>query len=119
MHYNDKVVNVPVVMQRTVPTVHAVQKTVKMPQIQRVDEGIDVPVPSDPDGTVEVVMLTPQERGRQRTVEQAVVVPAATHEAWQPHNSSKQQPAEQAVRERKRMEKEGERRGRKNGRKKE
>ena len=44
VQYNDKVVNVPVVMQRLDPTVQTVQKMVEVPQIQYVDKDVGVPV---------------------------------------------------------------------------
>ena len=46
----------------------------EVPQIQHVDKVLDVPLPPDPDRIVEAMMLTPQERVRQRTVEQAADV---------------------------------------------
>merc|ERR1711916_268845 len=44
IQYIDKVVDVPVVMQRQLPTIQKVQKTVEVPQIQYIDKIVDVPV---------------------------------------------------------------------------
>ena len=43
-HGIDKVVDVPVLMQRHVPTIQTVQKTVEVPHVQFLDRVVDVPV---------------------------------------------------------------------------
>merc|ERR1712093_912611 len=59
----DKVVDVPVVRQRQVPSVQKVQKYVEIPQIQYVDKVIDVPMTK----TIEVLSV--------QTVEKIVDIP--------------------------------------------
>merc|ERR1712084_55842 len=44
VQYIDRVVDVPVVKQRHVPSVQKVQKTVEVPQVQYIDRVVDVPV---------------------------------------------------------------------------
>ena len=44
IQFIDKTLDVPVVMQRQVPTVQKVQKTVEVPQTQFIDKVVDVPV---------------------------------------------------------------------------
>jgi len=44
VQYIDRVVDVPVVKQRQVPSVQKVQKTVEVPQVQYIVKVVDVPV---------------------------------------------------------------------------
>ena len=44
MQFIDKVTDVPVSMQRQVPTVHMVQKTVEVPAVPFMDRVVDMPV---------------------------------------------------------------------------
>merc|ERR1719273_2819188 len=44
MQFVDKVVDIPVVVQRQVPMVQKAQKTVEVPQVQYIDKVVDVPV---------------------------------------------------------------------------
>ena len=44
MHFIDKVVDVPVVIQCQVPVIQNQQKTVEVPQVQYIDGVVDVPV---------------------------------------------------------------------------
>ena len=45
VQYTDRVINVPVAMQRTVSTVRATQKTVEVPQIEHVPVRVTTPSP--------------------------------------------------------------------------
>merc|ERR1712083_199712 len=44
VQYIDRVVDVPVVKQRQVPSIQKVQRTVEVPQVQYIDRVVDVPV---------------------------------------------------------------------------
>ena len=44
VQFLERVVDVPVAIQRQVPTIPSVQKTVEVPQIQYVDKIVDAPV---------------------------------------------------------------------------
>ena len=44
MQYIDKIVDVPIVVQRQAPTVQTVKKTVEVPQVQFLGRVVDVPV---------------------------------------------------------------------------
>ena len=44
VQFLDKVVDIPVVVQRQVPMVQKVQKTLEVPQLQIIDKVVDIPV---------------------------------------------------------------------------
>ena len=74
----DKIIDVPVVMQRQVPTSPTVQKTVEVSQVQFLDRMVGVPVVLQrqaPQETIEVPKTVSQDRIPQRTTEQATDTP--------------------------------------------
>ena len=76
--YIDKSIDVPVVMQGQVLASQTVQKTVEVPQVQFLDQVIDVPDVAQrrtPQETIEVPKTVSQDRIPQRTAEQAVDAP--------------------------------------------
>ena len=72
VQYTDETIDVPVGVQRQVPTSQSIQKTVEVPQVQFLDRVPDVPVATQ---LVEVPKIVSQDRIPQRTAEQVMDIP--------------------------------------------
>ena len=86
VQYVDEIIDVPVMAQRRVPTSQTAQKTEEVPQVQFFDRVVDVlvelvPVPQTTEEIMEVIQSMPQERTRERSVEETdVFIPRVTEE---------------------------------------
>ena len=78
VQYADKIVGVPVVTQRRVPTIQTAQGTVEVPQVQFLDRMVGVLVVTQrqaPQKTIEVSKIVSQDRIPQLTAEQVMDIP--------------------------------------------
>ena len=89
MQYIDRIVDLPVVMQRRVPTIQTAQRTVEVPQTievlkivsqdripqQTAEQFVDIPVPQVTEEIIEMFNVLSQDRVQQRNVEQIAETP--------------------------------------------
>ena len=74
VQYTDRIVGVPVVTQRRVPTIQTAQGTMEVPQVQFLDRMVGVPVVTQ-HKTIEVPKTVSQDRIPQRTAEPVLDIP--------------------------------------------
>ena len=86
MQYTDRIVDLAVVTQLRIPTIHTAQRTVEVPKIvsqdripQRTAErAVDAPIPQVTEEIIEMFNVLSQDRVQQRNVEQITETPAVS-----------------------------------------